>query len=77
MFPGDLLEPTYTEPENRGRLLGRSEVKRRQQYIEQLEDSFLRGGRHPFVLLVKRCLQNEPQERPTAEELVTCGRNEG
>ena len=71
MFPGDLLEPTYTEPENRGRLLGRSEVERRHQYIEQLEDGFLRGEHHPFVMLVKRCLQNEPQERPTAEEVVT------
>ena len=46
-------------------------MERRHQYIEQLEDGFLRGERHPFVMLVKRCLQNEPQERPTAEEVVT------
>ena len=46
-------------------------MERRQAYIEQLGDSFLKGERHPFVLLVKRCLSNEPSERPTAEELLT------
>ena len=73
-FPGDLLEPTYTDPEVRGTLLARSEVERRQQYIKQLSYQLPRtigGEQYPFVLLVRRCLQNEPQERPTAEELVT------
>ena len=71
IFPGDLLEPTYADPEHRGRLLGRSEEERRQKYFEQLEDNFLRGSRHPFVQLVKRCLKNDPSDRPTAEEVVT------
>ena len=73
-FPGDLLEPTYMDPEVRGSLLARSEVERRQQYIEQLDYQLPRsqsGEQHPFVLLVKRCLQNEPPERPTAEQVVT------
>ena len=70
VFPGDLLEPTYTDPENRHRLLARSEVERRGQYIEQLEENLPRGGQHPFVQLVKRCLQNEPSDRPTSEELI-------
>ena len=46
-------------------------MERRQQYIQQLEDKFPIGEHHPFVLLVKRCLHNDPSERPTAEELVT------
>ena len=71
IFPGDLLEPTYSDPDNCGRLLGRSEVERRQNYIEQLEDNFLRGGRHPFVQLVKRCLKNNPSDRSTAEQVIT------
>ena len=70
IFPGDLLEPTYYDPDNRGRLLGRSEVERRQKYFEQLEDNFLRG-RHPFVQLVKRCLKNDPSDRLTVEEVIT------
>ena len=70
IFPGDLLEPTLTDPDNRGRLLGRSEVERRQKYFEQLEDNFPRGGRHPFVQLVKRCLKNDPSDRPTTEEVI-------
>ena len=70
MFPGDLLEPTYADSENRGQLLARSEVKRRWRYIEQLDYQLPKSGQHPFVQLVKRCLQNEPSERPTAEQLV-------
>ena len=70
VFPGDLLEPTYTDPENRGQLLARSEVERRGQYIEQLGYQLPKGGQHPFVQLVKGCLQNEPSERPTSEQLV-------
>ena len=70
VFPGDLLEPTYTDPDDPGRLLGRTEVERRECYIEQLKCTFLRGELHPFVRLVKRCLKNEPHERPTAKELV-------
>ena len=71
VFPGDLLEPTYTE--GRGRLLARSEVDRRGQYIQQLDYQLPRSrGRqeHPFVQLVKRCLENEPSDRPSSEELV-------
>ena len=71
MFPGNLLEPTYADPENRRRLLARSEVERRRQYIEQLEENLPRGRQHAFVQLVNRCLQNEPSDRPTSEELIT------
>ena len=71
VYPGDLLEPTYTDPDDPRRLLGRTEVERRECYIEQLKRTFLRGELHPFVQLVKRCLKNEPHERPIAEELVT------
>ena len=68
VFPSDLLEPTYTY---RRKLLPRSEVKRRGQYIEQLNSEFPNNGQHQFVQLVTRCLQNEPHERPTTEELIT------
>ena len=51
--------------------MGRSEEERRQEYIEQLEDRYPRGSRHPFVQLVKRCLKNNPSDRPTAEEVMS------
>ena len=67
MFPGDLLEPTYTD---QGHLLARSEVERRSNYIDQLNYQLPKNGRHPFVQLVSRCLHNEPPQRPTAEEVI-------
>ena len=51
--------------------MGRSEVERRQKYMEELEDNFFKREQHPFVQLVKRCLKNEPSDRPTAEEVMT------
>ena len=70
-FPGNLLEPTYVDPNNRQQLLARSEVERRARYFEMLENKFPTGQHHPFVLLVKRCLHNDLLERPSAEDLRT------
>ena len=64
VFPSDLLEPNYADPDSPGRLLGRSEVERRQAYFDQLEGKAL-------VALIKICLHNDPSMRPTAEQLVT------
>ena len=46
-------------------------MERRGKYIEQLDYQLPRGGKHPFVQLVKRCLRNEPSERPTSEQLIS------
>ena len=51
--------------------LGRSEVERRGQYFEQLEDLLPGGIRQVLVQLIKNCLHNDPSRRPTAEQLVT------
>ena len=59
------------DPEDRHRLRARSEVERRSQYIRQLENKLPSGEHHPFVQLVKRCLHNDPSERPLSEQLVT------
>ena len=49
---------------------GRSEVDRRGEYIERLEWKFIRD--YPVLVeLVKQCLQNEPLERPSTEEVLT------
>ena len=58
-------------PEDCHRLVACSEVERRRQYIGQLETKLPSGEHHPFVQLMKRCLHNEPSQRPTSEELIT------
>ena len=63
IFPGDLLEPNYADPNDSEQLKARTEVERRQLYFDQLEGKTL-------VRLVKSCLHNSPSRRPSAEELV-------
>ena len=70
MFPGDLLEPNFPDPDNPERLVARSEVERRGVYFEQLENSLLRGEHHSFVRLVKQCLHNTPSQRLTTEVVL-------
>ena len=71
MFPGDLLEYTYPDPNNPRQLVARSEVDRRGTYFECLEIELHRmGAGYPLVGVVKQCLENIPEERPTAEQLV-------
>lgn len=70
VFPGDLLHHTYHDPDNPDKLVGRSEVERRQAYFDLLQQN-LQGGQHPFVQFIKDCLHTLPSKRPTAEELVT------
>ena len=72
MFPGDLLQHTYADPSNPGRLCGRSEVARRGKYFDHLEDVPLSGRlRRVLVQLIQNCLDNDPTQRPTAEQLVS------
>ena len=49
---------------------GRSEIQRRQKYIEVLE-SMMTPFHPPLVELVKQCLRNAPHQRPTTDELLT------
>ena len=43
-------------------------MQRREEYIKLLHHQL--GEQHPLVLLVKQCLDNDPLERPTAQELL-------
>ena len=71
VFPGNLLQHTYADPDNPDRLIGRSEVGRRQAYFDQLEDLLPGGVRHLIINMIKDCLRNAPTQRSTAEQLVT------
>ena len=71
VFPGDLLEPNHPDPNNPRQLVGRSEVDRRGSYFEYLERQLHQGSvGYPLVGVVKQSLENIPEERPTAEQLV-------
>ena len=53
---------------NRRRLLARSELERRRDYIQQLNGML--GEEHPLVQLVYQCLHNIPDQRPPEGELL-------
>lgn len=68
VFPGNLLPPTYSKPDNPSHLLARSEVERRTDYIQPLCKQL--GEEHPLFQLVCQCLHNIPAQRPSAEVLL-------
>ena len=63
-----LLPYTYPDPDNPGRVCGRSDVERRMDYIQPLQEQL--GKQHPLLQLVCQCLHNEPAQRPSAMELL-------
>ena len=68
-FPGDLLPCTYTNPDNPNEVRGRSELECRGKYIDLLEAKV--NSDHPaLVELVKECLHNAPNRRPTTDDLL-------
>ena len=69
VFPGNLLAPSFPDPDDPERMLGRTEVERRGEYIELLEKHF--DCLHPFLVqLVKQCLHNTPSRRPATDEVL-------
>ena len=67
-FPGDLLPSTFYN--DNGFIQPRTEVQRREQYIELLEAHI--GVLYPnLVLLVRQCLQDIPDQRPSTDELLS------
>lgn len=68
VFPGDLLPSTYYSPNNLASIQARTELERREVYIEKLETRC--GATIALVELVKQCLQNIPEHRPSTEELL-------
>ena len=59
-FPGSLLPVVH----------GRTEVKRREQYVDLLELKLHSSNLQDLVGLVKQCLHNDPHGRPKADELL-------
>ena len=62
-----LLPSTY--PDSTGELHARSEVKRREKFVEKAEQ--LLSENHSLVAVIKQCLHNNPAQRPRTGELLT------
>lgn len=60
--PHPILRPKY-----KGKAL--SEVERRQKYIDEMKDK-LKKPDHPFLDIVKACLDDEPEERPAIKDIL-------
>ena len=71
-FPCDPLAPTYVD-ENRGLVIGRSELERRSEFMACVQDKLRACGQlradHPFIRLIQQCLQNLPAKRPVIHEV--------
>ena len=66
--PVQPLPPTYLD-DSSGEVRGRSEVKRRAQFVEAAEQ--LLSENQSLVALIKQCLHNNPAQRPHTGELLT------
>ncbi len=63
------MSATHADPDDSGRVIGRTEVERRVDYMKKLENHFLES--HPVLVeLVKNSLHNIPKTRPSAEQLL-------
>ena len=66
-FPKDLKPSTYHDPRTR-RIVGRSEIERREHYIQLMQADL--GETHPLVKLTMDCLEYLPEDRPSAVEVL-------
>ena len=66
-FPNDLKPHNYFD-ETTQRIVGRSEIERREDYVQQMQAAF--GKTHPLVKLTLDCLGYLPCTRPTAVEVL-------
>ena len=67
IFPKNLKPATYQDPVS-GRIFGRSEIERREDYIQEMKTAH--GQTHPLVKLTLDCLDYNPNSRPTAFEVL-------
>ena len=73
VFPCDPLEPNYFD-EKSGMLLARTELQRRAEYMQYVNEQLracgqLRGD-HPLIRLIQQCLHNLPAKRPGIREVL-------
>ena len=57
-------EPTRVDPNNRKKVIGLTEVERREEYLQVVR------GNHQLVELIHGCLDNDPHQRPDVEKIL-------
>ena len=62
-FPKDLKPPNYRDPKTR-RLVARTEIERREDYIQLMKTNL--GSTHSLVKLTLSCLEYDQEDRPSA-----------
>ena len=65
LFP-DPLAAAYMDES--GRMVGRTELERRGNYMQQVRRQFREG--HPLVHMIQQCLKNRMRERPTIQQVM-------
>ena len=66
-FPRELKPATYFDTQQRI-VKGRTEVERREKYMQQMKAAL--GETHPLVELTLECLEYLPEDRPSAVEVL-------
>ena len=66
-FPKDLKPATFRDPTTH-KLVARSEIERREHYIQPMQADL--GETHPLVKLTLECLEYDPEDRPSAVEVL-------
>ena len=68
VFPCDLLPATFCD--DNGNLCARTEVERRQKYIDQLQQQLGEDHNLELIKLIKQSLHNSPRIHPTSDDIV-------
>ena len=53
------------------KLVGRTELERRDESIHQMKQQLHGGESHPLYLIVSQCLDDEPDKRQTCQEILS------
>ncbi len=61
--------PTYVDPSNPGVVVARTESQRRAHCIQKLPGMFV-GSSEAVVHLIEQCLENDPVQRPSTQQIV-------
>ena len=71
-LPQRLKSATYY---SEGILIARTELQRRESVLNEVK-TMLKGDRHPFYLILIRCLENDKTKRPSCKEILDCTEKE-
>ena len=67
--PHPLLRHTYRE---HSKLIPRTEVERRQVYLEEVKRRLEGGEQHPFYPIIIKCLNDDANHRPSCADILRC-----